>query len=233
MRSKAEAPSPDRSGSIFSPGPKALSHSRRSLSPAEFGKCRIDEFFSRGWDVELPHRWWLGRACRSSSAGRRAALKYSGCSSLHPIPAPLTAVAGPHLPILPAYKHRRPKSHQNHDVAVAARDMPIGNVAKQYPYAKGARAHGSRSLSHFETGHQLLRSGRHGCVRKLWNESRTNRGRIADSARVRVRSRRHVAAFYQCNTRSGSRMNRPFARRWKNARSRASRPKLLRADTVR
>jgi hypothetical protein len=33
-----------------------------------------------------------------------------------------------------------PKSHQNHDVAVAARDMPIGNVANQHPYAKGARA---------------------------------------------------------------------------------------------
>jgi hypothetical protein len=33
-----------------------------------------------------------------------------------------------------------PKSHQNHDVAVVALDMPIGNVANQYPYAKGARA---------------------------------------------------------------------------------------------
>ena len=44
-------------------GPKALSHSRRSLSPAEFGKCRIDEFISRSWDVEPTHRWWLGRAC--------------------------------------------------------------------------------------------------------------------------------------------------------------------------
>jgi hypothetical protein len=48
MRFKAEAPSPDRSGSIFLPGPKALSHSRRSLSPAEFGKCRIDELIRLG-----------------------------------------------------------------------------------------------------------------------------------------------------------------------------------------
>ena len=75
MRSKAEAPSPDRSGSIFSPGPKAFSHSRRSLSPAEFGKCRIDDFISRSWEVELSHRWWLGRACRSSSARLRASVE--------------------------------------------------------------------------------------------------------------------------------------------------------------
>jgi hypothetical protein len=33
-------------------GPKALSYSRRSLSPEEFGKCRIDEFISRCWEVE-------------------------------------------------------------------------------------------------------------------------------------------------------------------------------------
>jgi hypothetical protein len=48
MRFKAEAPSPDRSGWIFLPGPKAPSHSRRSLSLAEFGKCRIDEFIKVG-----------------------------------------------------------------------------------------------------------------------------------------------------------------------------------------
>ena len=47
-------------------------------------------------------------------------------------------------------------------------------------------------------------------VFKLWNESRTNRGRIADSPTVRVRSRPYVAAYYQSNTRSGSRIDSAF-----------------------
>ena len=40
---------------------------------------------------------------------------------------------------------------------------------------------------------------------KLWNESGTNRARIADSGAVRLRSRRYLASRFHAATRSGSR----------------------------
>jgi hypothetical protein len=74
--------------------------------------------------------------------GATQELKYSGCWSLHPTAAPPTSVAGAHFPMATRRQARacHPKSHQNHDVAVAARDMMIGNVASQCCHAKGAGA---------------------------------------------------------------------------------------------
>jgi hypothetical protein len=188
MRSKPEAPSPDRSGSIFSPGPKARAHCRRSLSPAEFGKCNIDAFITRdavgpggepipsvvaryGVSLFICNRNVTCSTARASSSRSNRSIVGLACPSRVPILACPSRVPMPRslqarvLPTNDAIEASQLKSHQNHDVAACPSGMPTGHVARPDVVKREAQSHrGARCLCHFETARQLWRGSWHGCA---------------------------------------------------------------------
>jgi len=152
MRCKPEAPSLDRSFSQFSRQVfcqvRKRPHCRRSLSPAEFGKCGIDAFISRDPRGAAIRPIDGGRVCRSLSA----TATFHAPPHEHPIPPSWGQLAcplhrGPACPWWGACKRdifaargaielTQPKSHQNHDVAAAAnasRRSPLVSLCNSAP----------------------------------------------------------------------------------------------------
>ena len=157
MRCKPEAPSLDRSFSQFSRQVfcqvRKRPHCRRSLSPAEFGKCGIDAFISRDPRGAAIRPIDGGRVCRSLSA----TATFHAQPHEHPIPPSCPSIVGQLAhggepasaiflpPVTPSNWH-----NQNH-----IRIMML----------QLSRTHrGAHCLCHFGTAHRLWRSGRHECA---------------------------------------------------------------------